>query len=508
MTRRRAASAIAASPVLVGAVTLLVAIVAVFLAYNANAGLPFVPTYNLRAELPSGAKLVAGNEVRIGGFRAGVVDKIRATRVGQGDSERSVGIVDLKLDKTVEPLPRDSSLIVRPRSALGLKYIELVPGRSRRTFAAGDTIPVGNGGATAQQPLDLEDVLSTFDAQTREASRTALDGFGSALAGRGASINEAIRGLSPLLRYLQPVMANLNNPDTELEGFFRGLGRAAGEAAPVARIQAELFANMATTFAAISRSPAALQDTIAEGPATQVQAIHSFRFQQPFLADFADLSRRLLPGARELPRALPPLNRALLAGTRVLPKTVRLSNDLGSLFAALEHLGNNPNSLLAIKDLDQALKVTRPGLQFVAPYQTVCNYAVYFLNPLGEHISQTTGGGTVEQILLKQANPTQANKLTARTAARPADTPVLRPTGSNQPAALHKSDYGPAITNTGAADCQGGQNGYPGRFSPDNRYGPNELGGRNVALGQDQPGSRGGTFTSRRLGITGLGSVP
>ena len=52
---RRPTSSIVASPVLVGAVTVLVAIVAVFLAYNANQGLPFVPTYDVKAELPSGS---------------------------------------------------------------------------------------------------------------------------------------------------------------------------------------------------------------------------------------------------------------------------------------------------------------------------------------------------------------------------------------------------------------------------------------------------------------------
>ncbi len=31
---------------------MLVALVAVFIAYNANSGLPFVPTYELKAELP------------------------------------------------------------------------------------------------------------------------------------------------------------------------------------------------------------------------------------------------------------------------------------------------------------------------------------------------------------------------------------------------------------------------------------------------------------------------
>ena len=56
--------------------TVLIAIVAVFISYNANQGLPFVPTYKLYVELPNGAKLVPGNEVRAGGFRVGAVEAI------------------------------------------------------------------------------------------------------------------------------------------------------------------------------------------------------------------------------------------------------------------------------------------------------------------------------------------------------------------------------------------------------------------------------------------------
>ena len=71
---------IAGNPVLIGAATVLVVLVAVFLAYNANQGLPFVPTYSLKAEVPSAAALVRGNEVRIGGSRVGTVDSITAKR--------------------------------------------------------------------------------------------------------------------------------------------------------------------------------------------------------------------------------------------------------------------------------------------------------------------------------------------------------------------------------------------------------------------------------------------
>ena len=75
---RRGTRQLGASPVLIGAVTVMVAIIAVFISYSANNGLPFVPTYQLKAELPNGAKLVKGNEVRAGGFRVGFVKDIKS----------------------------------------------------------------------------------------------------------------------------------------------------------------------------------------------------------------------------------------------------------------------------------------------------------------------------------------------------------------------------------------------------------------------------------------------
>jgi ABC-type transporter Mla subunit MlaD len=75
MRNRSGIQGVASSPAIVCAVTVLVVIVAVFLAYNANNGLPFVSTYDLKARVPNANALVKGNEVRIGGF---------AGRRGQG----------------------------------------------------------------------------------------------------------------------------------------------------------------------------------------------------------------------------------------------------------------------------------------------------------------------------------------------------------------------------------------------------------------------------------------
>ena len=189
MTRGRGTASIVASPVLVGAVTTLIVIVSVFLAYNANTGLPFVPTYNLRAELPNGANLVPGNEVRIGGFRVGIIDKIGTGTAVFNGRPRSIAVVRMKIDKTAQPLAKDTTVIARPRSALGLKFVQLTPGKSKQSFRDGDTIPLKNAAA----PVEFDDFLNTFDAQTRQYSQDALTGYGDALAGRGQDINDAIR---------------------------------------------------------------------------------------------------------------------------------------------------------------------------------------------------------------------------------------------------------------------------------------------------------------------------
>src|ERR1051325_4760824 len=121
MGRRRSGASLTGSPVLIGAVTTLVTIVAVFLAYNANNGLPFVPTYNVKAELPNAANLVRGNEVRIGGERVGTVSDIKPVHHSNGVD---TAVINMKLEKRVEPLPKASTVLVRPRSALGLKYVD------------------------------------------------------------------------------------------------------------------------------------------------------------------------------------------------------------------------------------------------------------------------------------------------------------------------------------------------------------------------------------------------
>ena len=192
---------------------------------------------------------------------------------------------------------------VRPRSALGLKYVELIPGRSKKTYQDGDTIPLSR--ATPNAP-ELEDVLSTFAPRTRDDARKSLEGFGDSIAGRGAAINTTIRELEPFTRYLLPVMRNLSSRKTELKGFFPGLGAAAAQAAPVAQVQAELVRRTWPPPSPRSRATRRRSARRSRRARRRSQAAtESFRVQTPFLARFAAVSRDLQPGTALLPTHAP-----------------------------------------------------------------------------------------------------------------------------------------------------------------------------------------------------------
>jgi virulence factor Mce-like protein len=386
--RRGAAAALGASPALIGAVTVLVTIVAVFLAYNANSGLPFVPTYDLRVRLPDADKLVVGNEVRIGGVRVGQIAAIRP--VSDPETEEAHAELDLRLDPDVEPLPSDSTVVVRARSALGLKYLEVVRGESERGYPEGATLPLS---AARPEPVDLDDVLDTFDEQTRAAIQANLVEFGNAVAGRGFQLNAALGELPEALRQLEPVMRNLADPRTRLGPFIAAIAAAAAEVGPVAEQQARAFVTLDTTFSALARVAPALAETIAETPPTFALADRTLPVIRPFLANSADLFGRLRPGVSELAAAAPELAAALEAGAPALRGAPRLNRQLAPTARALERFNDNATARQGLSRLEQTVGILRPAIRFIGPSQSVCNYWTILFRNLASTTSLGADGG-------------------------------------------------------------------------------------------------------------------
>ncbi len=224
----RRSNSLASNPLLIGAVTTLIIVVAVYLAYNANNGLPFVPTYNINVELPEASGLIPSNQVRIGGTRVGLVNSLTAKQ--NPKTGRVTAIAHLQLEKKFESLPADTKAVVQSVSAIGLKYLELVQGSSSSKIHAGGTIPVSQ----TREAVSIDELFNTFDPKTREAIKINTNNFGDGVAARGQGLNETIHELKPVVEKAIPVLHNLAAKQTNLRGLFAALNRAAqqGQTSP------------------------------------------------------------------------------------------------------------------------------------------------------------------------------------------------------------------------------------------------------------------------------------
>lgn len=460
---RRNSGSIAGNPVLVGAVTVLVITVAVFLAYNANNGLPFVPTRQVTVQVANGTNLVKGNEIRSGGYRVGIVTDMAPARRPDGSV---VAEITMKLDEKFGPVPTDSSIRIRARSALGLKYVELERGRARTMVPSGGRLPNGQASAST----DIDKIYDTFDAPTRTASQENLLEFGNALTGRGGDLNRTIQELPELFGHLSPVARNLSAEETQLTRFIDELADAARILAPVSQTQARLFTTMATTFEAIGRNPRALQDTIAKSPDTLRVATSSLITQRPFLRNTVAFSQDLRLATGELRGALPVLNRALAVGTPVTRRSVALSRELDPTFGSLRDVSLAPTTTGALRGLRATVVTLQPQLRFLGPYITVCNSFTSLWTFAAEHLSAPTVTGTEQRALVNQGAPAipgiDGNDGVGSNSANE----FAHGKVSSEPGAieqqLHAGFHGDAIDAQGNANCETGQQGYLGSGNP------------------------------------------
>jgi ABC-type transporter Mla subunit MlaD len=459
MRNRSGIQGVASSPVIVGAVTVLVVIVAVFLAYNANNGLPFVSTYNLTARVPNANALVKGNEVRIGGARVGVVKSVVPVQVGGG---RVAAELSLSLDKSAQPLPVDSTMIVRPKSPLGLKYLQIVPGDSSEGFAAGETIPLS---AARPEPVDIDQFFDMFDEKTRTAIQRDLAGFGNALAGRGPQLNGFFAVLRLALESGQPALANLVAPSTGFGGFWRALEDLFATVAPVAEQQASLFAALDRTFAAFARvSRPFIQETISKGPETLDAATADLPALRPFLHDSERFFAALEPGAHALAETSPTIAAALRAGIPALNASPTLNAQLPPTADALLAFQNAPGVFNGLDLLIDTSDLLQPAIKFIGPAQTTCNYLTIAFRNLASASSEGNPlGNWINAIAFQAPNGPNSE---GRPASAPANSPEpeneqkFLVTGQGKANHLHSNPYPNTAAPGQPRECEAGNEHY------------------------------------------------
>lgn len=270
-----------------GIVVLMVAI-----AYNAPNAIPGRGYYTVQAAFDDADNLTPHSQVRLGGRLVGQVIKPRVDSDGKA-------VVDLQMDPEYGPLRSDSTVEVRPRSAVGVRYVDIVPGQNGRPLKDGERLPSSRTSATTA----LDEVLGTFDAKTRTGTQQVLRGLGGGLAGRGADLNEALGAGPDMLRGTESVLGEIAGREGAMRGLIRGGASAAGAADPVRRELGASFAPAAKAMRPFSDRADAVRDTLEEAPSALRAANDQLPAVDQLAQELSGFAGELGPALRPAPVA-------------------------------------------------------------------------------------------------------------------------------------------------------------------------------------------------------------
>ena len=227
--------------------------------------------YKLIVPLDSADGLYPGSDVLIAGAKAGSVQDISL--------EGNQTLVTIVLDDAYAPVHADATVNVRPKSLLGEKYVALDPGSSDQ-LASGSRLPR----TQVARAVDLQDVVNSLDAPTREKLRTLVISLGGGLAGRGLDTNQTLSYGRQDLDHLAAITHTLAQRDQDLEKVIQGLDQVTAELAKsdrrvelgaliknsetllhsLSQQDAQIKATLANANAALSRSDTSLSGTAAQ----------------------------------------------------------------------------------------------------------------------------------------------------------------------------------------------------------------------------------------------------
>jgi virulence factor Mce-like protein len=397
MRATRTATAIFNSPVLIGTLTIVVVVIAVYLSYIAENGLPFVPTYQVHVQVANADELSKNADVRIGGARVGqvlAIDPEPAERTWPHPYAR----LTLQLQSSLRALPADTHYRIRLSSVLGGKYLELIPGHRR----AG-VVPDGGTLALNSNPrlnhelpfVDLDTALDTFGPETRQALRSSLYEYGDVFAGRGNQLNDATYSLAGLLGPLDRLLAVVVAPESRFSQLLSGAAQTTAALAAVAPTFNALLGDAASTFGALTSSQ--LGQAIDQTPPTEAVGTTVLTQSLPVLREAASIVEELRPAASLLPFAARRLDQVVVAATPIWAPVPAISHELRSALAAVQALARDPASRQTFDQLGGNDLATLGASAFVglgavlraaAGPQFACNAAGVWLRNFASSLSE------------------------------------------------------------------------------------------------------------------------
>ncbi|MCW3013838.1 MAG: Mammalian cell entry related domain protein [Solirubrobacterales bacterium] len=367
---------------LLGVAAILAVAGVVYISYTAPNGLPLESAYRITVDVPNANRLAKHAQVRIGGVRVGQVAGIEGVAATQ--SRRSYAKVRLRLNRSVDPLPVDSRVLVRPVSVLGSTYVELMPGRRRTTVADGGSLALDRASTRA----DLNDLLDVFDKATALRVQNTLGVLGNGVAGQGGALNASLASMSAVMPRLSEVSRTLVAPDTRLPELIRAYARFAGELEPVADDFSALLAHASGTSGALARERTALGTSIGLLPPTERAVTSGITRLRGPLDELGALAKALRPGVRRLPQSLSNAVGVMDDGLPPLRRVPAFSAKLHPALGALDAFSRRASTSGVLRKVADLMRASQPLFRQLAESEQQCHGLALMFRNLGP-----TGGG-------------------------------------------------------------------------------------------------------------------
>jgi virulence factor Mce-like protein len=236
------------------------AVLAVLLFFGWTKEIPLRSHYELRAAFATSNNLRPGSPVRIAGVEVGKVTKVEPNDAG--------ALVTMRIEDEGRPVHADATAKIRPRIFLeGNFFVDLTSGSpSAPELEDGATIPVQQ----TATPVQLDEVLTALQSDTREDLKVLLREYGKGLQGAGA------RGFNRSIPYWEPayrdsaIVAEAMQGETgrDLSGYVKGAGATAAALDRHREQLKSLVTDFNTAAAAFAREEGSLRAALGELPRT------------------------------------------------------------------------------------------------------------------------------------------------------------------------------------------------------------------------------------------------
>jgi phospholipid/cholesterol/gamma-HCH transport system substrate-binding protein len=291
-------------------------VVAVYILGQQRMRFPWDPApYTLQAEFSTAQAVVAGQgqTVRVSGVRIGDVGDVKL--------KDGKAVVSMQIDPQYRGMIHtDATALLRPRTGLKDMFVDLRPGSEQAPVAkAGWTLPIS---ATAPD-VNLDEVLSMLDSDTRDYLKLLISDGGRGLQGRGLDLQEVFRRFEPTHRDLARVNTAVAQRRENLRRLITSLNQLNGELASHGKDLTGLVASSQAVLHQFASEQANVSTAVRELPGALSQTTDTLGRVERFAKVLGPTAERLVPAAKALPAANAAIIPLAKEGTPLLRNDIR-----------------------------------------------------------------------------------------------------------------------------------------------------------------------------------------